>query len=30
MSKGNVKITLYRAKERFRAVYMGQENPCDQ
>jgi RNA polymerase sigma-70 factor (ECF subfamily) len=30
MSRGNVKITLYRAKERFRAVYAGQENPCDQ
>jgi RNA polymerase sigma-70 factor (ECF subfamily) len=25
MSKGNVKITLYRAKERFRAVYTEQE-----
>ena len=28
MSKGNVKITLYRAKERFRAVYVGQEDRC--
>jgi len=25
MSKGNVKITLYRAKERFRAAYTGAE-----
>jgi DNA-directed RNA polymerase specialized sigma24 family protein len=29
MSKGNVKITLYRAKERFRAVYLGLQKPCD-
>ena len=29
LSKGNVKITLYRAKERFRAVYLGLQKPCD-
>ena len=29
MSKGNVKITLYRAKERFRAVYLGLQKPGD-
>ncbi len=28
MSKGNVKITLYRAKERFRAAYTSSDEKC--